>query len=122
MATWYRSARSRTAGSSGERVLFAANDALIGALAAPVLALLGVVAGLVISARNADRQTGATVLKIGHDALIDANVTLVRERDEARAERDEDRELLAERDREVARLRAQLLENGITPRGRQSDD
>lgn len=103
-------------------MLAAANEALIGALAAPLLALLGVLGGLAVSARNADRQAGTTVLKIGQDALVEANVTLMRERDEARLELADTRGALLDRDREIGRLRAQLLENGITPKGRHTDD
>lgn len=101
--------------------MLAANEPLIGALLAPLLAFAGVLGGLLVSTRNADRQAGTTVLKIGQDTLVEANVTLMRERDEARAERDAARSELADKDRENGRLRAQLLEHGITPRGRQTD-
>lgn len=94
---------------------------LLGALIAPMLAFAGVLGGLLVSTRNADRQAGTTVLKIGQDTLVEANVTLLRERDEARGEVRTLRAELVEKDRENGRLRSQLLEHGITPRGRQTD-
>lgn len=58
------------------------------AIVAPLVAMAISLGGLVVQLRNARTQIEPTVLRIGHDALIEANATLIRERDEARQLRD----------------------------------
>lgn len=66
----------------------------------PALAIAATVLGLIVQLRNARAQTEPTILKIGHEVLLEANATLVRERDEARA-----RVLIVEAERDEARRR-----------------
>lgn len=66
-------------------VFLAVSGVELGVIFSPLLGLCGTFALLAVQLRNAKQQTEPTVLKIGHDALIEGNATLIRERDEARA-------------------------------------
>ena len=70
------------------RVIVALGAVESAAIAGPLLAIAIAIAGLAIQLRNARTQIEPTILKIGHDALIEANAALLRERNEARENRD----------------------------------